>query len=67
MPRRLTNVQLISTAGVAPEDLAHCLECARPGSVQLEGCTGIGAVSGVNTNSWLQHASMGGCLWLLYI
>ena len=44
VPRRLTNVQLISTAGVAPEDLAHCLECARPGSVQLEGRTGVAAV-----------------------
>ena len=26
---RLTNIQLISTAGIAPADLAHCLECAR--------------------------------------
>jgi len=25
---RLTNIQLISTAGIAPADLAHCLECA---------------------------------------
>ena len=44
VPCRLTNVQLISTAGVAPEDLAHCLECACPGSVQLEGCTSVAAV-----------------------
>lgn len=67
MPRRLTNIQLISTAGIAPEDLAHCLECACPGSEHSEGCTGIATLVAIPMQrgerqlaaiSWLQYASL---------
>ena len=49
--RSLTNIQLISTAGIAPEDLAHCLECACPGLAKLGDYTCIDVVpSHVRTN-----------------
>lgn len=51
VPRSLTNVQLISTAGVAPEDLAHCLECACPGFAQLQGCTGVATLVAIGANA----------------